>query len=167
MCLASCVKPQPGPVTFPVTKERVLRASCDSPYHCAREIEDRDSCDRAVTLAEKASTSVIAINERGSYSPVFFTFSDKCKREPIRQPMPGVNCKDNEGPIAEKFTDCFVEHAKDIMKKVKSPPKGKTYHLLVFIHGGLNTEQPRLERASSTPTEFSAMPASLARLWAG
>jgi hypothetical protein len=62
--------------------------------------------------------------------------------------MPGVNCEPKpEGPIAEKFTDCFVQHAKDIRQRIKSPPPGKTYHLLVFIHGGLNVEQERLERA--------------------
>ena len=99
-------------------------------------------------LAEKASTSVIAIDERGHYTPVVFTFADECRLEPIRQPIPGLNCVPNpEGPMVEKFTDCFVEHAKAIRSQLQSPPPGKTYHLLVFVHGGLNLEQDRLERA--------------------
>ena len=99
-------------------------------------------------LAEKVSTSVIAIDERGHHTPVIFTFADTCELEPIRQPIPGLNCVSNpESPMTEKFTHCFVQHAKAIRSKLQSPPPGKTFHLLVFVHGGLNLEQGRLERA--------------------
>jgi hypothetical protein len=148
--LFACAKPEPGSVTFEVTPERVARASCELPYdRCAPAPEDRaEFCRRARALAESASTSVVAINERGSYSPLVFTFPEECALEPIQQPTPGVNCEPKPmGPIAEKFTDCFVEHAKKIRSRVKSPPPGKAYHLLVFIHGGLNVEKDRLERA--------------------
>ncbi len=148
--LFACARPEPGPVTFEVTPQRVVRASCELPYdHCAPVPEDRaEFCGRARSLAESASASVIAINERGSYSPVVFTFPEECALKPIQQRTPDVNCEPKpEGPIAEKFTDCFVQHAKDIRSRVKNPPPGKTYHLLVFIHGGLNAEQDRLERA--------------------
>jgi hypothetical protein len=137
-------------VEFVVTADRVARASCALPYdHCMPDLEDQAQwCGRARDLAEKASTSVIAIDERGSYAPVFFTFAEQCAPQPVRQPMPGLNCAPKpEGPVAEKFTDCFVQHAKDIRGKLQSPPSGKRYHLLVFIHGGLNLEQNRLERA--------------------
>jgi hypothetical protein len=148
--LFACAKPEPGSVMFEVTPERVARASCELPYdHCAPAPENRaEFCRRARALAAAASTSVVAINERGSYSPLVFTFPEECALEPIQQPTPGVNCEPKlAGPIAEKFTDCFVEHAKEIPSRVKSPPPGKTYHLLVFIHGGLNVEKDRLERA--------------------
>jgi hypothetical protein len=150
MGLAACATPKPGPVDFAVTPERVARASCEFPYDdCAPDgARQPQLCREAAVLAEKASTSVIAIDERGHYTPVSFTFADQCGLEPIRQPTPGVNCVPQpEGPIAEKFTDCFVEHAKAIRSKLQSPPPGKTYHLLVFVHGGLNLEQERLERA--------------------
>jgi hypothetical protein len=148
--LAACAGPEPGPVEFHLTSELVARASCPFPYDdCESDLEDQaEACRRARSLAERASTSVIAIDERGSYTPVFFTFAEQCGLEPIRQPMPGLNCTPKpEGPIAEKFTDCFVQHAKQIRSTLQSPPSGKTYHLLVFIHGGLNLEQNRLERA--------------------
>jgi hypothetical protein len=150
MWLAACAASEPGPVEFVVTADRVARASCAFPYdHCVPDLEDQAQwCGRARDLAEKASTSVIAIDERGSYAPVFFTFPEPCAPQPVRQPMPGLNCAPKpEGPVAEKFTDCFVQHAKDIRGKLQSPPSGKRYHLLVFIHGGLNLEQNRLERA--------------------
>jgi hypothetical protein len=137
-------------VEFAVTPERVARAACDFPYDdCAPDGAGQlESCREAEALAEKASTSVIAIDERGHYTPVAFTFAEDCRREPIRQPTPDVNCPpDPRGPMAEKFTDCFVRHAKGILSKLESPPPGKTYHLLIFIHGGLNLEQDRLERA--------------------
>jgi pimeloyl-ACP methyl ester carboxylesterase len=137
-------------VEFAVTPERVARASCDFPYHdCAPDgASQPESCHEAQMLAEKAGTSVIAIDERGHYTPVSFNFAKQCRLEPIRQPTPGVNCVPQpEGPIAEEFTDCFVQHAKAIRSNLQSPPPGKTYHLLVFIHGGLNLEQGRLERA--------------------
>jgi hypothetical protein len=148
--LAACAGPEPGPVEFEVTSERVARASCAFPYDdCEPDLEDQaEACRRARSLAERASTSVIAIDERGSYTPVFFTFAEQCGLEPIRQPNPDPPCQPkSEGPIAEKFTDCLVKHAKEIRSRVQNPPSGKTYHLLVFIHGGLNLEQNRLERA--------------------
>jgi hypothetical protein len=137
-------------VDFAVTPERVARAACEFPYDdCARDgAPQPELCREAELLAEKARTSVIAIDERGHYSPVVFTFADACQLEPIRQPTPSVNCVPNpEGPMVEKFTDCFVQHAKVIRSRLQSPPPGKTYHLLVFVHGGLNLEQGRLERA--------------------
>ena len=148
--LASCAAPQPDQVEFAVTAERVSRASCAFPYEdCEPDLDNgAEWCGRAHNFAERASTSVIAIDERGSYAPVSFTFAEPCAPEPIQQPMPGLNCVPKpQGPIAEKFTDCFVQHAKAIRKRLQSPPPGKRYHLLVFIHGGLNVEQNRLERA--------------------
>jgi hypothetical protein len=137
-------------VEFAVTPERVARAACAFPYEdCVPDgAPQPEFCRAAQALAEKASTSVIAIDERGHYTPVRFTFAEDCEHDPIQQPTPDVNCvPDPKGPMVEKFTDCFVEHAKTIRSKLQSPPPGKTYHLLVFVHGGLNLEQGRLERA--------------------
>ena len=135
---------------FTFTSERVARASCNFPTTiCAPDGASQSAlCRAAQMLAETASTSVVAIDERGHYTPLSFNFADQCGLEPIRHPMPGVNCVPNpEGPLAEKFTDCFVQHAKAIRSNLQSPPPGRAYHLLVFIHGGLNSAQGRLERA--------------------
>ncbi|HSA79721.1 MAG TPA: hypothetical protein VLE23_02795, partial [Geminicoccaceae bacterium] len=117
---------------FAVTPERVARAACDFPYDdCAPDgARQPELCRDARALAEKASTSVIAIDERGHYTPVVFDFPDQCRLEPIRQPIPSLNCEPQpEGPMVEKFTDCFVQHAKAIRGNLQNPPPGKTYHL--------------------------------------
>ena len=132
-------------VEFAVTAERAAKASCPAPYGSCPRLEDAASrCRQARELAAQASTSVIAIDERGHYAPVVFTFEDRCESGPIRQPTPGVDCEPQpEGLRGEQFTDCFVEQAKRIRAKVASDRR----ELLIFIHGGLNSEQNRLERA--------------------
>ena len=146
--VAACASPEPGPVEFAVTAERVARAGCSFPYERCPEPAPSQLCADARRLAERASASVIAIDQRGHFAPVAFILPEGCAREPIRQPTPGINCEpQGEGPPVESFTDCLVEHAKQIRSRLASPPSGKRYHLLVFVHGGLNLEQGRLERA--------------------
>ncbi len=144
--LAACAAPQPGPVNFEVTRARVIKADCGEPYtDCA---PPADLCKRSRALARAASASVIAIDQRGRYAPVRFTLPDRCQKQPIQQPTPGDDCvPKRDGPPPEQFTDCFIEYAKQIRARVTDPPQGKRYHLLVFIHGGLNELDGRLERA--------------------
>ena len=88
--LAACASPEPGPVEFAITAERAAKASCRAPYEQCPQLDDRaQRCRQAHALAEQASTSVIAIDERGHYAPVVFTFEDGCAPELIRQPTPG------------------------------------------------------------------------------
>jgi hypothetical protein len=143
--LAACASPEPGPVEFAVTAERTAKASCRAPYGSCPRLEDASlRCNRAHQLAEQASTSVIAIDERGHYAPVVFTFEDGCEPGLIRQPTPGIDCEPQpDGPPAERFTDCFVAQA----KRIRATAASSRRDLLIFIHGGLNSEQNRLERA--------------------
>ena len=148
--VAACASPEPGPVEFAVTAERVARAGCGFPYE--RCPEPAPLAARAPTradLAERASTSVIAIDQRGHYAPVAFTLPDECGREPIRQPTPGLNCEpQGEGPPVESSSPTASSSTPSRSAAgLQSPPPGKRYHLLVFVHGGLNLEQGRLERA--------------------
>ena len=146
--VAACASPEPGPVEFAVTAERVARASCGFPYERCPAPAPAQLCAEARRLAERASSTVIAIDQRGHFAPVAFALPDGCEPEPIRQPTPGINCEtQGEGPPVEGFTDCLVKYALQIRERLASPPPGKRYHLLVFVHGGLNLLQGRLERA--------------------
>ena len=70
--VAACASPEPGPVEFAVTAERVARASCGFPYERCPGPAPAQLCAEARRLAERASSTVIAIDQRGHFAPVAF-----------------------------------------------------------------------------------------------
>jgi hypothetical protein len=146
---AGCAAPEPRTAGFTVTDKLIQEAFPDLGKASGQSGAPDTACRSAECLAERAKNSVIAIDERGRYTPVIYHLPDGSE---VTQPRPGSACDPDPGSPTAQHSQCFKAHANAIIDRLRSAPEDPRpsrarYHLLIFVHGGLNEEKGRLTRA--------------------